>query len=112
MILFREAGPGDFEHVQRLYRQLQPADPVLQDGSDAAAFAQILDSPGLRLFVLEVDGVVAATTYSSHRQRRLATPVSVAGRRRSGPAAGSPAAPSTGAPACRTPDYSGPAHPR
>jgi GNAT superfamily N-acetyltransferase len=63
MTLFREAGPGDLEDILRLYRQLQPADPVLADGSDAAAFAQILGSPGLHLFVLEADGVVVATTY-------------------------------------------------
>ncbi|MGQ4488749.1 GNAT family N-acetyltransferase [Streptomyces sp. 372A] len=63
MILFREAGPGDFEAVLRLYRQLQPEDPVLQDGSDAAAYAQILASPSLHLFVLEAEGIVVATTY-------------------------------------------------
>jgi GNAT superfamily N-acetyltransferase len=63
MTLFREAGPDDLEDILRLYRQLQPEDPVLRDGSDAVAFAQILGSPGLHLFVLEVDGVVAATTY-------------------------------------------------
>ncbi|WP_206305277.1 GNAT family N-acetyltransferase [Actinacidiphila soli] len=63
MTLFREAGPGDFENVLRLYRQLHPEEPVLYDGSDAAAFAQILGSAGLHLFVLEVDGVVVATTY-------------------------------------------------
>ena len=63
MTLFREAGPGDFDDILRLYRQLQPGDPVLRDGSDAAAFAQILGSPGLHLFVLEVDGAVVATTY-------------------------------------------------
>jgi GNAT superfamily N-acetyltransferase len=61
MTLFREAGPDDFEDILRLYRQLQPEDPVLHDGSDAAAFAQILGRPGLHLFVLEVDGVVATT---------------------------------------------------
>lgn len=61
--MFREAGPGDFEDVLRLYRQLQPEDPVLHDGSDAAAFGQILRSPGLHLFVLEVDGAIVATTY-------------------------------------------------
>jgi predicted GNAT family N-acyltransferase len=63
MTLFREAGPDDFEDILRLYRQLQPGDPVLHDGSDAASFAQILGSPGLHLFVLEADGVVVATTY-------------------------------------------------
>jgi GNAT superfamily N-acetyltransferase len=63
MIVFREAGPDDFNDILRLYRQLQPEDPVLHDGSDAAAFAQILGTPGLHLFVLEVDEVIVATTY-------------------------------------------------
>lgn len=61
--MFREACPGDFEQIIRLYRQLQPDDPVLKDGSDAAAFQQILGSPALYLFVLELDEVVVATTY-------------------------------------------------
>ncbi|MEU7799544.1 GNAT family N-acetyltransferase [Micromonospora arborensis] len=61
--MFRTARPGDFAQIIRLYRQLNPDDPVLDDGSDAAAFQQILGSPGLRLFVLELDGVVVATTY-------------------------------------------------
>lgn len=61
--MFREAGTDDLEEILRLYRQLHPADPELQDGSDVAAFEQILGSPGLRLFVLELDGVVVATTY-------------------------------------------------
>lgn len=42
---------------------MHPTDPELQDGSDAAAFEQILGSPGLHLFVLELDGVVVATTH-------------------------------------------------
>ena len=61
--MFREARPSDFEDIIRLYRQLQPEDPLLEDGSDAAAFQQILSSPALHLFVLERDGVVVATTY-------------------------------------------------
>ena len=61
--MFREARPSDFEDVMHLCRQLHPEDPVLQDGSDAATFEQILRSPGLSLFVLELDGVVVATTY-------------------------------------------------
>ncbi|MEV6927842.1 GNAT family N-acetyltransferase [Dactylosporangium sp. NPDC051485] len=61
--MFRAARPGDFEQIIRLYRQLQPDDPVLTDGSDAAAFHQILSSAALHLFVLELDGVVVATTY-------------------------------------------------
>jgi predicted GNAT family N-acyltransferase len=63
MTVFREAGPDDFDDILRLYRQLQPEDPILDDGSDAAAFWQILGSPGLHLFVLEDNGAVVATTY-------------------------------------------------
>lgn len=61
--MFREAGADDLEEIRRLYRQLHPADPEPHDGSDAAAFEQILASPGLHLFLLELDGVVVATTY-------------------------------------------------
>jgi GNAT superfamily N-acetyltransferase len=63
MAVFREAGPDDFHYILRLYQQLHPKDPVLDDGSDAAAFAEILRSDGLHLFVLETDGAVVATTY-------------------------------------------------
>ncbi|MGC4806584.1 GNAT family N-acetyltransferase [Micromonospora sp. DT233] len=61
--MFRAARPGDFAQIMSLYRQLHPDDPVHEDGSDAAAFQQILDSPGLHLFVLELDGALVATTY-------------------------------------------------
>ncbi|GAA2142114.1 GNAT family N-acetyltransferase [Glycomyces algeriensis] len=63
MTVFRVAGPGDFDQILRLYRQLNPTDPVLDDGTDAAAFKQILDSPGLSLFVLEDRGTVVASAY-------------------------------------------------
>src|ERR1700733_8753347 len=63
MIVFREATSGDFEDIARLYRQLHPSDPVVHDGSDKAAFPQILAAPGLHLFVLEAGGAVVATTY-------------------------------------------------
>jgi GNAT superfamily N-acetyltransferase len=61
--MFREVGLGDFKSVMGLYRQLHPQDPVLRDGVEAAVFEQIVATPGLRIFVLEVDGVVVATTY-------------------------------------------------
>src|SRR5262245_39040104 len=44
-----------------LYGQMHPRDPVPAEG--LAVFTQILDSPGLRLFVLEDEGSVVATTY-------------------------------------------------
>ncbi|MFG1625780.1 GNAT family N-acetyltransferase [Kribbella sp. NPDC049227] len=59
--MFREADAGDFDAVMRLYRQLHPRDSP--GGREADVFTEILRTPGLRLFVLEVDGVVVATTY-------------------------------------------------
>jgi len=53
---------GDFGNVLRLYQQLNPNDPVPDEGSAKKTFEQILASPGLHLFVLELDGAVVATT--------------------------------------------------
>ena len=77
--MFREARSADLEDIIRLYRQLHPEDPVLTDGSDVAAFEQILGSPGLHLFVLESDGDVVATTYLNVIQNitRSASPYAV-----------------------------------
>ncbi|MFC4137176.1 MULTISPECIES: GNAT family N-acetyltransferase [unclassified Microbacterium] len=59
----RAARADDFDAIIGLYRQLQPNDPVLSYGEDRVVFASILSAPWLTLFVLEVDGVVVATTY-------------------------------------------------
>ncbi len=61
--MFREARGGDLGDVLRLYRQLQPDDPALRDGSEEAAFERILSSDGLHIFVLDLDGFIAATAY-------------------------------------------------
>src|SRR5450631_3187992 len=61
--MFRAAKASDFEDIMRLYRQLHPDDPAMHDGSDAAAFDQILKAPALHLFVLEVNCSIVATTY-------------------------------------------------
>ncbi|MET7963880.1 GNAT family N-acetyltransferase [Micromonospora zamorensis] len=61
--MFRAARPDDLAQIIRLYRQLNPDDPVLDDDSGAVVFRQILGSPGLHLFVLELDGAVVASTY-------------------------------------------------
>ena len=52
-VQIREARSGDFESLMALYRQLQPADPVVTDGHDRAVFDAITASESLRLFVLE-----------------------------------------------------------
>jgi GNAT superfamily N-acetyltransferase len=62
-IRIREATDSDFEAVMRLYRQLNPDDPVLEDGSDQAAYEQIMKTKGLQIFVCELDGRIAATCY-------------------------------------------------
>jgi GNAT superfamily N-acetyltransferase len=59
----RKAEDGDFDRIIGLYRQLQPSDPVLSDGTDRAVFAEILRSPWLSLFVLEDDGLIQASCY-------------------------------------------------
>jgi len=47
----------------RLYRQLNPEDPVIRDGSDRKTFERIVDDPMLHVLVLEEDHQITATTY-------------------------------------------------
>ncbi|GAB2858808.1 GNAT family N-acetyltransferase [Nocardioides pacificus] len=61
--MIRGASSEDFGAIRRLYRQLHPEDPVLEDDSERSVFETILDTPGLTLLVLEVGGDVVATTY-------------------------------------------------
>jgi len=59
----REAQKTDFEQLMALYRQLQPTDPVLDDGSDLSTFATILNDEKLHIYLLEVDAKVRSTCY-------------------------------------------------
>ena len=61
--MFREARFEDLEGVLRLYGQLHPTDPVLEDGSAAKVFEQIVETAGLHVFVLDHEGAIVATTY-------------------------------------------------
>lgn len=61
--MIREAEARDFEAVLRLYRQLHPADPVVEDGGDREAFERILASPLLHLLVMEDASGIVATAY-------------------------------------------------
>lgn len=61
--MIREARADDFLAVMGLYRQLNPDDPVVGDGSDRTTFEKIIADPSLYLLVVEIDGEVVATTY-------------------------------------------------
>jgi GNAT superfamily N-acetyltransferase len=54
-MIFRNVVSDDFAALMGLYRQLQPLDPILENGQDRAVFEQIIDSTLLQLFVLEDD---------------------------------------------------------
>jgi len=62
-VLVREATARDFEDLIRLYRQLQPEDPILSDGRDRRVFDQIVAAENLHLFLLDVDKRVVSTCY-------------------------------------------------
>jgi len=55
-IVIREACSSDFAELMRLYRQLHPQDPILNNGEDRRIFDEIIDNPLLHLFVAEKAG--------------------------------------------------------
>jgi GNAT superfamily N-acetyltransferase len=59
----RQAGRRDLPDIQRLYRQLQPDDPVLGEDEAARVFEKILATDGLAVYLLEKDGSVCASSY-------------------------------------------------
>ena len=61
--MLRVARQDDFEQVMRLYRQLNPDDPEIDDRSDHTSFDAILANPCLYIVVLEERGRIIATTY-------------------------------------------------
>ncbi len=61
--MVREAQLEDFDAVMGLYRQLNPDDPLIDDGSDLSTFERIIAEPALHLLVLEDSGKIVATTY-------------------------------------------------
>jgi len=59
----RAANAGDLSELLRLYRQLQPADPELDQDAANAALDRILRTPGMTLMVVDGVGRLAATAY-------------------------------------------------
>lgn len=60
---FRELNDGDIEPLLGLYRQLQPDDPVLTDGSDLKAFRTINASDYFFLLGAFTDERLVGSTY-------------------------------------------------
>ena len=61
--MFRQATPADLNSILRLYGQLHPEDPVLDEALAQDRFLRIVESSDFTLFVWEVDSTVRATTY-------------------------------------------------
>ena len=61
--MIRTATSGDLDALMRLYAQLNPDDPPIADGSDAAVLHDIIGRRGLDLLVLERDDIVVASVY-------------------------------------------------
>jgi len=59
----RQANKADLKSIMLLYQQLNPDDPVLDNGRDRDVFEQILNQDGLFLFVLESAGQIVSTCY-------------------------------------------------
>jgi N-acetylglutamate synthase-like GNAT family acetyltransferase len=61
--VFRKARREDLPGVLRLLEQLNPGDSALEPITAETVFEAIARTPGLKLFVIEQDDAIVATTY-------------------------------------------------
>ena len=61
--MIRIAEEHNFEEIMNLLRQLNPDDPVINDGRDKVIFERILKEPNLRILILEESGKIISTCY-------------------------------------------------
>jgi GNAT superfamily N-acetyltransferase len=61
--VIRIAEEHNFEEIMNLLRQLNPDDPVINDGRDKVIFERILKEPNLRILILEESGKIISTCY-------------------------------------------------
>lgn len=59
----RMAKPQNLEGILALYRQLNPDEPVIDNGRDVRVFAGLLDSGNFHLFVAAAQARIVATCY-------------------------------------------------
>ena len=59
----RPAELRDLEGIVTLYQQLNPDDPIVEDGRDRTTFDDILRHPNFHILVGEDDGHIIATCY-------------------------------------------------
>ena len=60
---FAEIVEAEFEQLVSLYRDLQPNDPVISDGSDFSVFKEILSSDYFFLLGARIDTELVGSTY-------------------------------------------------
>jgi len=69
----RPARDGDLPALLALYRQLNPDDPKIEERDAAARFQQMVDHPGMTIFIACVNDVIEnVVTHADHRQRGYA----------------------------------------
>ena len=61
--MIRFAEEHDFEGIMNLLRQLNPDDPVINDGRDKVIFERILKQSNLRILIQEENGKKISTCY-------------------------------------------------
>ena len=61
--MIRFAEEHDFEGIMNLLRQLNPDDPVINDGRDKVIFERILKQSNLRILIQEENGKIISTCY-------------------------------------------------
>lgn len=63
MFTIRSAEQGDLDTISALYQHLGMSDPAAAPDLAARAFATIVSSPSLHIFLLEQDGIARASCY-------------------------------------------------
>jgi len=59
--MIRLANIDDLKEVQKLYKELRPFDPVLEDNFAQQTWLDLIADPQTQIIVAEIDGVLAST---------------------------------------------------
>lgn len=59
--MIRLANKDDLKEVKKLYKELRPFDPVLEDNFALQTWLKLMTDPQTHIIVAEIDGVLAST---------------------------------------------------